>query len=72
MTLVDKTARTAKWKACWNDLGTLFAESNNLTTIEVEFLAIRVFRKYMFWQNDPDKLQLLHDENQQVKLKQGR
>ena len=46
MTLIDKTARTTKQKACCNDLGTLFAESNNLPMIEVKFLTIRMFRKY--------------------------
>ena len=47
MTLLDKAARTRKEKVCCKDLDTLFAESNNLPTIKVEFLAVGVFRKYI-------------------------
>ena len=48
MRLVDKTALLNHEKASKNDRGTLFAESNNLPTIEDEFLDIRVVRKYRF------------------------
>jgi len=41
MTLVDKTAPTTKYKACCIDIGTVFAESNNLPMIEDEFLTMK-------------------------------